>query len=154
MIEEWDIPDDQYHRAGKENYFKEKHAANEAELKKIIEEKFGVTLEKLTNKYTADFLAFRFGRAVALIEVKERTFEMGRFPTALLALDKVLNGLYISEPMSIPYMYFCKWTDQLAYVELTREYYQTTQIQKKDFRNDKQDIQPSIYIPIANFNLI
>ena len=134
-------------------YESEQDLNNEENAKSIIETSYNCVLRKLPISYNADWVATRNGEVVAVIEYKKRTFNKDKYPTTFIFVDKWMNSLRLAETMAVPFILIIEWTDGIYWhhagtcdVEF--------KISGRTDRNDPQDMQPSVHIPVTAFKSI
>jgi hypothetical protein len=135
----------------RELYENSDHLKAENEFKLAIEKFTGAKLEKLPLKYHADHLAFRGGEPVFFTELKCRNCLKSTYNTYMISLNKVVNILAMCNLLKIPLLLYVQWVDFRGFVEIGDMSLYSIGMQSIDFRNDKGDIEPCIYIPIYLF---
>lgn len=124
--------------------------AAEEQIAEQISVLWKASLTKLPIRYKLDYAAERNGRIVAWIEVKTRKYKKSDFDTFMLSLDKYLAAIEIGKVTNLPVTLVVRWTDKIGYVDLMNCRGVVKMGGRKD-RNDSQDIQPAVYIPIDDF---
>ena len=122
----------------------------EEKIANTISELWKAKLSKLPIRYKLDYAAERNGRIVAWIEIKTRKYKWADFDTFMLSLDKYLAAVELGKVTNLPVTLVVKWVDKVGYVDLLN----CTGVVKmggRNDRNDTQDVQPVIYIPMNNF---
>lgn len=135
-------------------YESQETLAKETAAKQIVESAWSCSLLKLPRRYEIDFLADRDDQAVAFVELKCRTNPKDQYADYMLSLGKWLAGLNLTRCTGLPFLLVVQWTDCLGY--LTQEESSRYKIGTggRYDRNDPQDIEPCIYIPVNEFKLI
>jgi len=106
---------------------------------------------KLPIHYKLDFALMRDGVIRAFLETKIRKYVMDYFDTYMISMAKVLAAREYSAFAGIPSLLAVRWNDGDGFIGLHS---------MKDFeigfggrrdRNDPQDMEPVVFIPIENF---
>lgn len=126
---------------------------NENSAKSLIESRYNCVLHKLPISYSSDWVATRDNKIVAVIEYKKRTFSRNKYNTTFIFVDKWMNGKRLAETMGVPFLLFVEWTDGLYWHQAGSAPVEF-KISGRTDRNDPQDIQPSVHIPVTAFREI
>tara|TARA_R110000823_G_C15652175_1_gene471096 strand:- start:1 stop:432 length:432 start_codon:yes stop_codon:yes gene_type:complete len=122
---------------------------NEKSICKMIEAACGLRLKKLSIKYNLDFIGFRNGKAVAVIEVKKRHNSYSRYPTLILSLAKYNRGVEFYRVNDLKFIFCVQFEDGYFFYEYQNEDKFDVQIGGRTDRNDAEDIEPVVHIPIV-----
>ena len=122
---------------------------NEKSICKTIEAACGLRLKKLSIKYNLDFIGFRNGKAVAVIEVKKRHNRYSKYPTVILSLAKYNRGVEFYQINDLKFIFCVQFEDGYFFYEYQNEDRFDVQIGGRTDRNDDQDIEPVMHIPIV-----
>ena len=122
---------------------------NEKSICKRIEAACGLRLKKLSIKYNLDFIGFRNGKAVAVIEVKKRHNSYSRYPTLILSLAKYNRGVEFYRVNDLKFIFCVQFEDGYFFYEYQNEDKFNVQIGGRTDRNDAEDIEPVVHIPIV-----
>ena len=122
---------------------------NEKSICKTIEAACGLRLKKLSIKYNLDFIGFRNGKAVAVIEVKKRHNSYSRYPTLILSLAKYNRGVEFYRVNDLKFIFCVQFEDGYFFYEYQNEDRFDVQIGGRTDRNDVEDIEPVMHIPIV-----
>lgn len=136
-------------------YENDETKAKEAQFANVLCAVWDAELYKMSYKNRIDYLMKCQGKAYAFIEVKCRTNPMKQYPTYMLSLDKWQAGLDLQRNTGKPFILAVQWTDKMAYLPC-KEVIDKVDIGiggRKD-RNDEQDIEPVVLIPIEHFRLL
>lgn len=110
--------------------------------------------KKLPMAYYIDWVFLRNQKPVAIAEVKCRKNPSAQYPTLMLGLAKWMHGKELAKELAVPFLVVIKWTDGLFWHSAN----QHTQISHgfggRVDRNDDQDVEPVVFIPINNFRKI
>lgn len=126
--------------------------ANEQQVAKFLSEKWGCTFKKLPISYHIDWVVMR-DKPQAFVELKCRKNESKKYPTLLLSLNKWMRGKELSKELGIPFIVAVKWTDGVFFhtagsADVSYGFGGRTD------REDSQDIEPVVLIPVENFKRI
>lgn len=73
-------------------YETEDSLKDEREFADYIATSWAMDLYKMPVSYNLDYMGFRDDKAVGVLEIKNRNFELGHYPTLFIALSKFLNA--------------------------------------------------------------
>lgn len=107
--------------------------------------------EKLHLKYQLDYLLLRNNLGVAWVEIKIRKNPIKQYSTYMIALSKVTAARSLSEASKLPSFLVVWWTDGLRYIRMDSLLDFSLGVGGRKDRNDEQDIEPVVLIPIENF---
>jgi len=124
---------------------------NERRVADALLERWRCNAVKLPRRYEIDYALSRGNRVMAWAEVKCRTNPREQYPTYMVALGKVLTGLNLSQRTNLPFMLVVQWTDSLGWVTPT---FDAIHIGGRHDRGDREDEEPMVHIPIADFKLL
>lgn len=102
-------------------YSKPSDDINEQSVADKIAKQRGYNLIKLNKFHPMDFVCYKGWDLVNLIEVKCRTFEMAKYDTTMIGLDKVTYARNLKQHYDIGCYLFVQWTDQLGYISLNED---------------------------------
>ena len=125
--------------------------ANEQRLKSLLEKKWDVHLTKIPKSYHADFFASRKGKIVSFVEIKVRSISIKKYDSYMISLMKIVGILNYTERINIPCFLFIQWSDAMGYIKITNEIIKDVRMQSVNFRNDPNDLEPCVHIPISDF---
>ena len=141
-----------------------KDLKHEKEIAKKIEEALSWRLHKLSKAYFLDFIAFsKYPKTmglVAFIEVRKRNNHTNKYPTVILSLNKYLKGVFYAKTLGVKFLFVVQFHDgcfAYTYAEDADFEYKALehiQIGGRTDRNDPQDVEPVIHIPIDKFKPI
>ena len=124
---------------------------SESKVLILIEKAWRCRGVKLPLKAQLDYLLLRHDRGVAWAEIKVRTNPRGRYPTYMISLSKVMAARELAGASNLPSVLIVQWTDSLGYIRMdTLENFHIA-IGGRTDRNDTQDIEPVVLIPIDDF---
>ena len=128
---------------------------NEEAVKKFIEDKHGVTLEKLPIKYRLDYAAFTDGLVTSFIEVKCRTFERNKYPSAMLSADKFMAAQTLMSTFDLPAHLVVRWTDCVGLFQFRNaDPARYLSMGGRSDRGDAQDKDICVFIPVEAFTIL
>jgi hypothetical protein len=114
----------------------------------------GWTFNKVPAHYRVDgCFTDKNGNLAAWVEVKNRTCSKGTYPTYLISLNKVREGLALAKDTGVPFVLLVKWTDgcfELPIAELPL----SIRVGGRSDRNDWQDQEPVCFFDINSFRQI
>ena len=134
-------------------YESKENLSNEQEVKQAIEDMFHVELNKLPISYRMDFMAFRDGKPSSVVEVKcRKTASSTTYPWFMVALCKWNAGIDYTIKNNLGFFLVGKYLDGIFYYK----YNSTDKVDIKWFngrkdRNDPDDKEPCVYIPMELF---
>lgn len=147
-------------------YETSKHLAEEELMKLDIEWEWDCVLRKLPIKYSIDYALCRGGNnnvVEGFVEFKRRhevsTHSPSKYPPAyLLDIHKIKEAQQLWDTYGKPVWLVVKFNDRTGFTPLAAEgiHFKNHKMVvggRKD-RDDQNDIQPSILIPISNFEWI
>lgn len=130
--------------------------ANEGEVAKKIASMYRARLHKLKPKYGVDYLALRYERPWAYMEIKCRTTDRLKYPTYLISVDKIESGVRHAALLGIKAILLVQWRDVLGWVNMNDVAYGgkcVVAIGGRTDRGDAQDLEPVYHIPVELFSL-
>jgi len=104
--------------------------------------------------YYIDWVFLRNQKPVAIAEVKCRTNPREQYPTLMLSLAKWMHGKQLAKELAVPFLVVIKWTDGIFWHEVTDKSLISHGFGGRTDRNDDQDVEPVVYIPINLFRKI
>jgi Holliday junction resolvase-like predicted endonuclease len=126
---------------------------NEQRVADLLAEK-GYTLVKLPLQYKLDFAIIEdeLDKVVGFAELKARTVEMNKYPTAMISLAKVVKAHDISACTNLPSYFIVLYKDALARINFASEF--SINIGGRSDRGDPQDRDVCAYYPIEGFTVV
>lgn len=122
----------------------------ERKVAELVAAKRGLTAYAMPLRYAVDF-AFCRGRVIEWwVEVKCRTNPREKYPTYLLSLGKWAGMMGLFGQTGIPAMLVVGWTDCIGVLELPAPR-MAVEIGGRTDRNDRQDVEPCVLIPVSQF---
>ena len=106
---------------------------------------------KLPMHYKLDFAMIRDGTIKAFLETKVRNYTMDYFDAYMLSMSKVLAAQEYSAFADVPSLLAVRWSDGDGFIALNRLEDFNVGFGGRADRGDPQDIEPVVFIPIANF---
>jgi hypothetical protein len=117
----------------------------------LIEKKWRCEGVKLPIKHQLDYLLQRRNRGVAWVEIKVRKNPAAQYPTYMISLTKIMAARSLSEASRLPSFLVVQWSDSVAYIRMDSLLDFEISIGGRRDRNDDQDIEPVVLIPVRNF---
>ena len=126
---------------------------NEQRVAELLAEK-GYTLVKLPLQYKLDFAIIEdeLDKVVGFAELKARTVEMDKYPTAMISLAKVVKAHDISSCTNLPSYFIVLYKDALVRINFASEF--SVNIGGRSDRGDPQDRDVCAYYPIEGFTVV
>ena len=126
---------------------------NEQRVADLLAEK-GYTLVKLPLQYKLDFAIIEdeLDKVVGFAELKARTVEMNKYPTAMISLAKVVKAHDISSCTNLPSYFIVLYKDALVRINFASEF--SVNIGGRSDRGDPQDRDVCAYYPIEGFTVV
>ena len=123
---------------------------NEKSVASIIKSVWDLTAVKMPRAYHLDY-ALKDGQDTlrGFAEIKTRTTNKGKYPTYLISLSKIMNARRLTEYTGLSCILIVKWLDNIGWINLDIEG-ELGFGGRKD-RNDWQDQEPVIFLPIDKF---
>ena len=131
-------------------YESEEDRQNERSLADLVEFKFNCKLTKMSIKYRLDYIAERDGKAVAFFEMRHRKNKMMAFPTYMMSLAKIQSAASLTDTTGLPCFLAVQWSDLAGMCKIPSEEFSVS-VGGSYRRNDPQDIEPMVYIPMSQF---
>ena len=108
---------------------------------------------KLPIRYKLDYALLREGVIAAFLEVKTRRYPKDHFETYMISMEKVQAAQEHSRFAKVPALLAVKWQDKSGYVYLNNLKDITIGFGGRFDRDDEQDREPVVYIPISQFKV-
>lgn len=114
-------------------------------------EVFSVEPVKLPISYNIDYALLNGDNIVCWAEVKCRQYRAAHFETFSISAKKILNGLHLRHLSGKSFYLVVQWLDKLGYLPMDRELAQDIRIGGRKDRNDWQDQEPMVHVPVDQF---
>ena len=134
-------------------YESNKDLANEKEVASILSAKNGYVFHKLKIAYHVDWLIMENGKPKYVAEIKRRFNPSNQYPTLMLSLQKWMKGKEMAAEMNIPFVLIIRWDDGLFFYK-TGSSTVTYGFGGRYDRDDSQDQEPMVFIPVDKFKRI
>jgi hypothetical protein len=140
-------------------YEREDHLAAERRVIDSIEALHGVKLSKTPKYYHIDYCIVDIRNKVCgWVEIRNKNFERAKFTSFYTSLEKYLSVAKMGHLTGMPAYIACEWTDGTFFKQVShgdaRKYPITIGGRTVSTRNDPDDIEPVIHIPITEFQPI
>lgn len=122
----------------------------EAEVLFALAETWGVEYLRTPRYAGADYLISRDGEVKALIEIKCRQNNFGKYPSYMVSLEKIGRLQAAAEVIKAVPVLVVGFTDSIAWIDASKAVGQVRFGGRQD-RDDKQDMEPCVYIPMNQF---
>ena len=119
-----------------------------SEVIRSIEEKFGRTLPKMSEKYCVDYVAVKQGEIVSFVEVRQ----CGDLFSAYIPLDVTKNAVILQMLTGRPVIMFMQWPDEVTWIDLTQQFPYIVGGQKQD--DAFMAVEPCAVIPKTMFRSV
>lgn len=138
-------------------YENEASLKGEADTIFEVNKAWGVDLIKMPIKNKIDCLMKhkKSGESRAFVELKRRACKRHKYPTYMISLDKWVAGLTMEVNTGLPFILVVDWEDEIGYLKCQPAVgaINVNMGGRKD-RNDAQDIEPVVHIPIYLFETL
>lgn len=123
---------------------------NEKIIAETISNVFGMKLKKLHKKFAIDFMAFDLNgdNAVAVIEVKRRKNNHNKYSSVILSLTKFNRGIEFYQANDLAFIFVVQFDDGIFVYEYSPNDLLMIVFGGRTDRNDEQDFEPVVQIPI------
>lgn len=134
-------------------YETEKDRIRQREVADALQNVWKCTCHEMPYSYILDFIAMRGGKALAFIEVKCRKRAYEGAHSVGVALRKLLAADAYERATGLPSFFAVRFMlcGTVAYTKLEKRESIGIGIGGRTDRNDKDDVEPMIYIPISDF---
>lgn len=113
-----------------------------------IEQRWRCQAQKMPVRYKLDYALMRDGKVCAWTEVKCRG---QRYGTYMISLDKISAGLRLSDLSKCPFIIIVRYDDGTYYCTVTNDLVFDIQWGGRKDRNDPEDEEPVLMIPMKFF---
>jgi hypothetical protein len=131
-------------------YESAKDLSNEFRVSGTLKECWDAEFVKLPMAYHIDWAIIRGSEIKAFAEFKRRHNPKDRYPTFMLSLKKFQNGKSLGAEVGVPFLIIVEWDDGLWYCD-AKNVERTYGFGGRRDRNDSQDQEPVVFIPIQAF---
>jgi hypothetical protein len=135
-------------------YESKEDRSNEREVASRLASIKACDFKKLPMAYYIDWVFLRNQKPVAIAEVKCRSNPSTQYPTLMLSLAKWMHGKQLAKELSVPFLVIIRWTDGIFWHEASDKSLISHGFGGRTDRNDDQDVEPVVYIPINHFRKI
>jgi len=115
---------------------------------------WGCDSRKLPIRYKMDYALLRDGIIRAFLEVKTRAYTRDHFSSYMISMEKVETAQEHSRFAGVPAILAVKWQDEAGYIVLNNLKGVTLGFGGRVDRDDAQDMEPVVYIPISQFKVM
>jgi hypothetical protein len=139
---------------GRPSYEDERSLANERRVAERVATAWDLTLTKIPLHYYIDFAATRDGRVTIWVEIRCRSCSRNKYESFMLSLNKVRHAIQLSNDTGKPVVFVTEWTDGIFWIEMQESMLKLPLVIGGGAitrRNDWQDIEPLVLIPINDF---
>ena len=124
--------------------------SKEESAKAVLEMAWGAVFHKLPVKYGADWIAVRGGKAVAVLEYKNRPHGHLKYDTYLISLHKWMTVRQVAAEANVRAFLVVEFTDGLYWAEMMDGIGETGVGGRTD-RGDPDDVEPCQFVPLSCF---
>lgn len=140
---------------GKPMFSNEQDLANEEHTRVLLEKEWKCEVHSFGRWSAIDYYAVRHGNMVAVLELKSRTHEKGKYPTVFLNVRKWLALMLAQSGLGCPAVFVVGFVDGLYYVMVSEIDASKITIGGTTRRVKSQtDIEPVINVPIKQLKAI
>ena len=134
-------------------YETEHDLKNQRHAMERVETLLDCSLEEIHRRYTADWLAFRNKKPVALLEYKRRKYDHDQFPTIFLEFHKYTLCNFYARTLDVPFIYVNEFDDLIGMVTPTPRDILESKIgvEASMYRNNSDDSYIMIHLPVDRF---
>lgn len=137
-------------------YETNEHLEGERRVIEAIEAMHGVKLVKTPKYYHIDFCVVDIrNKVTGWVEVRNKTFHRQKFDSFYTSLEKYLSVAKMGHLTGFPAYIACGWTDGIFCKRVlhgdAKKYPITVGGRTVNSRNDPDDIEPVIHIPVDDF---
>jgi hypothetical protein len=124
--------------------------AGEEKVARFLETLWHCELGRFGHLAAIDYYATRHGRLSAVVEIKSRSHETGRYSTVFLNLRKWLALTLAACGFGVPALYVVRFTDDVRWIDATEASGRQVRIGGCSERvKARSDVEPVIEIPVA-----
>lgn len=107
----------------------------------------------------ADYILTRgvkdgIAQGVAFCELRCRSTPRGAYPTIFITLNKIKNMVEMSEFCGVPSFFVVQWSDQCAYIELTKDHLGLVFPERRKPKGADHYDEPCILLPVDQFKTL
>lgn len=126
--------------------------ANETAVAKQLGDATGSVMKKNPKAYEIDWCAYKNGKLTAWVEIKCRKNAKDAYPTLLLSYKKIISGCLMTQFSGAAFILCVRFTDGVYFWKCPADVkdYRVDNGGRTD-RNDSQDMEPVIHIPMREF---
>jgi hypothetical protein len=137
-------------------YESEADRANEAKVAAAIARKYTMVERHLPMAYHSDYIFFKNWVPSLVAEIKCRKHAFGTYTTYMISLLKVMRTRELAAVCNTKALLFVQYSDRLVFVDLNddRKGYWNIGWGGRTDRNDDQDQEPVLLIPMDHFRSI
>ena len=129
----------------------------EADVAKMLEDKWNCKFVKIPIKYHLDFVISRNDVALAYAELKIRKYSMERIGSMggyMMSVGKWVAAKQLCEASLIPFILIVKAPEGLYQMKETKFSPDSVSVRGRTDRNDWQDIEPCVMLNVDKFKKI
>jgi len=131
-------------------YETEKDIKSERDIAAFLKETHKLTCFKMPISYRVDWAVHSEGKLQGFMELKVRHVSKNQYPTLMLSLGKCIAGCNLAQFTNTSFWVAIKWKDSFGICRLVSPF-ENVGIGGRTDRGDAADIEPVVYIPIADF---
>lgn len=144
----------EYNRKNRADYETEFHLQNETDVIERICNHIGADYKKIPFTYRMDFAVHKLvtKKIWFFLEVKVRTFEMNRYKTSFVNLDKATAARDLTRNTGIPCYLAVQWKDRLGTIDFNEQF--TVEYGGRFDRGDSQDDGIVAHFDVDKFTIL
>lgn len=133
-------------------YESEQNRLDEREAARKIALRKGWQIQKLPMQYRLDYALVDHAKTVkAFLEVKRRHNLRAKYDTFMISLSKYTAALHLTHDTGVPCWFAVQWDDSLELWRVREEMAVQFSVGGRVDRNDSEDIEPVVLIPVSYF---
>jgi len=117
-------------------------------------QKYGRKPVKMPKFYHVDYAMTEKDtpKITSWVEVKCRENPRDKYPTLILSVHKVQQGVQLANLTNLPFVLFVEWSDWAGHMRVDDDHRFHVSLGGRYDRNDPQDVEPVFEIPISRFS--
>ena len=128
------------------------HVSKELTVASYVCNVFSCTYEQFPPLHALNGKLVRNGITDAVVEIKIRNNASTKYPTLMMSANKWKRGLEWAHKENKPFLLVIKFTDGVFLTKVAADYPES--IGGRTDRNDPNDMERCVYIPISSFKKI
>jgi hypothetical protein len=138
---------------GRPVYERSNDRLQEQKIAELAASKWGVSLIRLAELAGADYMMVKSGELKAIVEIKNRSNPIARYPTYMISATKISALNAVAAAIKAKPLLIVQWTDCAGWVD-TNTANGNQGIGGRADRADPMDMEKCCYIPVTQFRMI